>query len=422
MKKIYYGWWIILACALINLYVGGIVFFGFTAFFAPIRDEFGWSYAQISFAVSLRGMEVGIFSPIAGFLVDRFGTKKIILWGVITVGFGFILLSVTHTLAMFYASFVLISFGASGCTSVVTQTAVANWFHRKIGLALGLMGSGIGAGGFIVLLIVRLIDLYQWRSTLIILGIGMWVLGIPLSFLIRNRPEEYGFLPDGQISNPAVQTSETRDENVEIGFKEALKMKFFLILCIAEATRQLTVHSVTFHVMPYLSSIGISRSTGGMVAGAVPIIGIVGRFGFGWLSDFIDKRRMMALTFFLIAIGVLALGHAYMGSLLVFLFLVFFPVGQAGSMVLRGAILREYFGKSSFGKMIGVIMGSGAVGGIIGPTLAGGVFDVYGSYHMIWLLLFGLCCFVSVGILRIKKVYSHQNQSPITSSCANKIS
>ena len=64
MKKIYYGWWIILACALINLYVGGIVFFGFTAFFAPIRDEFGWSYAQISFAVSLRGMEVGIFSPI----------------------------------------------------------------------------------------------------------------------------------------------------------------------------------------------------------------------------------------------------------------------------------------------------------------------------------------------------------------------
>ena len=158
------------------------------------------------------------------------------------------------------------------------------------------------------------------------------------------------------------------------------------------------------------------------MAGAVPIIGIVGRFGFGWLSDFIDKRRMMALTFFLIAIGVLALGHAYMGSLLVFLFLVFFPVGQAGSMVLRGAILREYFGKSSFGKMIGVVMGSGAVGGIIGPTLAGGVFDVYGSYHMIWLLLFGLCCFVSVGILRIKKVYSHQNQSPITSSCANKIS
>ena len=405
MKKIFYGWWIILACSVINLYVGGIVFFGFTAFFDPIRQEFGWSYAQISFAVSLRGMEVGIFSPIAGFLVDRFGTKKIILLGAITVGVGLILLSFTRTLAMFYASFVLLSFGASGCTSVVTQTAVANWFNKKMGIALGIMGSGIGAGGFVVLLVVRLIDLYQWRSTLVILGIGMWVLGIPLSFAIRNRPEDYGLLPDGQTLNLPVQTSETREKTVEIGFKEALKMKSFLILSIAEAIRQLTIHAVFFHVMPYLSSIGVSRSTAGTVAGAVPIIGIAGRFGFGWLSDFVDKRRLLAATFLLIALGVLAFGHAYMGGWLIFLFLIFFPLGQGGAMVVRGAIVREYFGKSSFGKMMGVMMGSGAIGGIIGPTLAGWVFDVYGSYHFIWLLFFGLCCLATVSILRIKKVY-----------------
>jgi MFS family permease len=323
------------------------------------------------------------------------------------VGFGFILLSYTHTLAMFYASFVLISFGASGCTSVVTMTAVANWFQKKIGIALGIMGSGIGAGGFIVFLIVRLIDLYQWRSTLIILGFGMLVLGIPLSFAIRNRPEDYGFLPDGQILNPPVQTSETRVKNVEIGFKEALKMRAFLILSIAEAIRQLTIHAVIFHVMPYLSSIGVSRATGGMVAGAVPIIGIVGRFGFGWLSDFIDKRRVLAATFLLIALGVLAFGHAYLGGWLIFLFLIFFPLGHGGAMVVRGAIVREYFGKSSFGKMMGVMMGSGAIGGIIGPTLAGWAFDVYGSYHLIWLLLFGLCCLATVSVLRIKKVSSH---------------
>jgi MFS family permease len=321
------------------------------------------------------------------------------------VGFGFILLSFTHTLAMFYASFVLISFGASGCTSVVTMTAVANWFQKKIGIALGIMGSGIGAGGFIVFLIVHLIGLYQWRSTLIILGFGMWVLGIPLSFAIRNRPEDYGFLPDGQTLNPPVQTSETRVENVEIGFKEALKMRAFLILSIAESIRQLTIHAVIFHVMPYLSSIGVSRATGGMVAGSVPIIGIVGRFGFGWLSDFIDKRRVLAATFLLIALGVLAFGHATMGGWLIFLFLISFPLGHGGAMVARGAIIREYFGKSSFGKMMGVMMGAGAIGGIIGPTLAGWVFDVYGSYHFIWLLLFGLCCLATLSILRIKKVY-----------------
>ena len=143
------------------------------------------------------------------------------------------------------------------------------------------------------------------------------------------------------------------------------------------------------------------------MAGAVPIIGIVGRFGFGWLSDFIDKRHMMATTFFLLAIGVLAFGYAYMGGWVVFLFLIFFPLGHGGSMVLRGAILREYYGKSSFGKMMGVMMGSGAIGGIIGPTLAGWVFDVYGSYQPVWLLFFGLSCLATVLIFKIKQVYPH---------------
>ena len=98
MKKIFYGWWIVLACSLIGLYVGGIIFFGFTAFFEPIREEFGWSYAQISLAISLRGLEMGVFAPVVGFLVDRFGARKLILWGTITLGFGLILLSLTQSL------------------------------------------------------------------------------------------------------------------------------------------------------------------------------------------------------------------------------------------------------------------------------------------------------------------------------------
>ena len=114
MKKIFYGWWIVLACSLICLYGGGIVFFGFTAFFDPIREEFGWSYTQISLAASLRGLEAGVFAPLIGFLVDRFGPRKLMLWGTIIVGFGLILLSLTQSLAIFYASVMLIGFGAGG--------------------------------------------------------------------------------------------------------------------------------------------------------------------------------------------------------------------------------------------------------------------------------------------------------------------
>jgi MFS family permease len=402
IKKIFYGWWIVIACSLINLYVGGIVFFGFTAFFQPIREEFGWSYTQISLAASLRGLENSIFSPLAGFLVDRVGPRRLMLWGAITVGFGLILLSLTQSLAMFYACFMLIGFGAGGCTAVVTMTAVANWFRRRIGLALGVLGSGIGAGGSVVLLIVVLIDLYQWRSTLIILGLGMWALGIPLSLVVRNRPEHYGYRPDGEVSSPSVQSEEVQEKGVEIGLREALKMRSFLYLNMAEVIRVMTLMAVFTHVMPYLTSVGIPRATAGLIAGSIPLIGIIGRFGLGWLGDVFDKRYVMAVAIGLISLGLLAFSYMHVRWAIV-PFLLLFPIGHGGSMVVRGSILREYFGRGSFGKMIGVIMGSAAVGGIIGPILAGWVFDAVGSYQPIWLVLCALTGLTTVLIVRIKK-------------------
>ena len=210
--------------------MGGVIFFGFTAFFEPIRKEFGWSYTQISLAASLRSLEMGIFAPLVGFLVDRFGSRKLVLFGTIIAGFGLILLSFTQSLAMFYGSFLLLAFGAGGCMNVVTMTAVANWFRKNVGIALVVMASGFGASGIIVLLIVRLIDVYGWRTTLIILGLGMWTLGIPLSFVVRNKPEQYGYLSDGTLSSDPVPHLAIQDKEVEVSLKVALMKRSFLYL------------------------------------------------------------------------------------------------------------------------------------------------------------------------------------------------
>ena len=402
IRKIFYGWWVVLACSLIGLYVAGFIFFGFTAFFEPIREEFGWSYTQISFAASLRGLEMGIFAPLVGFLVDRFGPRKLMLFGTITVGFGLILLSFTHSLAMFYAAFLIIGFGGGGCTAVVAMTAVANWFRRKIGLALGVQGSGIGAGGLMVLLIVCLIDLYQWRATLIILGAGIWALGIPLSLIVRNRPEQYGYHPDGEVSSPQVEGHEMQDTGVEITLRQALKMRSFLYLNTAEIIRFTALMAVFTHVMPYLASVGMPRPTAGLVAGAIPLIGIIGRFGLGWLGDVFDKRYMLAMATAFISLGLLAFSFAHVKWAIV-PFLLLVSTGYGGSLVVRGSIVREYFGRDSFGKMMGVIMGSAALGGIIGPTLAGWLFDTMGNYQPIWLLSCGLNGLATVLILKLKR-------------------
>jgi MFS family permease len=399
--RIFYGWWIVLACFFIGLYVGGVVFYGFTAFFEPIREEFGWSYTQISFAASLRGLEMGFIAPLVGFLVDRFGSRKLILYGTITVGIGLIFLSVTQSLAMFYGSFLLVAFGAGGCTVVVTMSTVANWFHKKVSIAMGVMASGIGVSGFFVPLIVWLIEVYGWRTTLIILGLGMWALGIPLSFVIRDRPEQYGYLPDGASSVEPIPKLEIQDRGMEIGFKEALKKRSFLYLCTAEAIRMIAVAAVIIHVMPYLGSEGVSRATAGIVAGAIPLFSIIGRFGFGWLGDVFDKKYVLVWTLFLMGLGMLAFCYVQVTGV-VFLFLLLFAPGYGGGMVIRGAILREYFGRDSFGKMIGILMGFGSIGGIIGPTLAGWAFDTLGSYNTIWLVFCGIIGLAIVLMLRIR--------------------
>jgi len=153
--------------------------------------------------------------------------------------------------------------------------------------------------------------------------------------------------------------------------------------------------------MPYLSSIGIPRASAALVAAAVPLVSLTGRFGFGWLGDIFDKRYLMAITYFLTAIGMVALSFASTGAGM-FIFVIFFAVALGGGVTLRGAMLSDYFGRSSFGKALGIIMGASAIGGIIGPTLAGLTFDTTGSYRLIWLAYCGLTVISITVILLLK--------------------
>jgi len=395
--RIFYGWWIVGACFLIAFYVSSVIFYGFTVFFEPLVREFGWSYTKISFASSLRGLEMGILAPLIGSLVDRLGSRRLLLAGTITVGIGLILLSYTRSLPMFYGAMVFIAFGAGGCTSVVTMTAVARWFRKDIGKALGIMSAGFGASGLMLPLIVWLVDACGWREALIVLGLGMWVIGIPLALIVRDSPQQYGYLPDGASPDgPGIRDdSQTMASSVTIW--EVLKDRSLLCLNLAEAVRFMVLASVVIHIMPYLSNVGIPRSTAGVIAAAIPLTSIIGRFAFGWLGDVFDKRYVTSLAFCLMAIGVFALilVHTKPGLAL---FLLTFPAGFGGISVLRGTILREYYDAGSFGTMMGVMMGFAAAGGIIGPTLTGWAFDTFGNYQLVW-IVFSLLLFLAIGLI-----------------------
>jgi OFA family oxalate/formate antiporter-like MFS transporter len=402
LDTVFYGWWIVLACFIIGLYAGAVIFYGFTAFFDPLVKEFGWSYTEVSFAMSLRGIEMSVLAPLVGFLVDRFGSRLLALWGVITIGLGLILLSFTNSLWMFYFCFILIAFGGGGCTAVVFMRVTTNWFKKKLGLALGIVTSGFGASGLLLPMIVWLIDDFGWRLAVIILGAGMWAIGIPLAFVIRDTPEEYGLAPDGEKTLPPARgkPGEAEGATDDISFRAALRDRAFLFLALSEGLRMMAVGAVVTHIMPYLNLLKIPRPTAGLIAGGVTVLSIVGRFGLGWLSDFFDKRYIIAISLTLMSLGMFALCSVDIWWVML-LFLFLFPTGYGGAITLRGTLLREYFGRAAFGRLLGLVMGASAVGGMIGPTFAGYIFDTTGSYTVAWISLGFASCVTVILMLGI---------------------
>ncbi len=397
MFGFYYGWWIVMAAFAVAVYISGTLFFGFTAFLEPIVKEFGWGYAQVSLVVSLRGLEMGIFAPVAGFLADRYGSKRLVFFGSATVGLGLILLSASRSLLSFYGAFFLVAFGAGGCTSVVLMTAVARWFRRDIGKALGLMACGYGAGGAMIPLMVWLIDEFHWRTALLLVGLGMWALGIPVSLVFRDAPRVPG--DDRQEGDPSGPQGDMERGNREreVPFGSSFKDRDFWYLNVAEALRMIALTGVVTHAMPYFGSLGMSRDKAGLVAAALPIASIAGRFGFGWLSDHVDKRYVMILSYGFMAAGLLALTQAHR-ALFLAPFLLLFSPGFGGCMIVRGAMLREYFGVGSFGRLLGITMGTASLGGILGPPVAGWGFDQWGSFQPVWFAFAGL---LGVGMIAL---------------------
>jgi MFS family permease len=391
---VFYGWYVVGASCLISLYVSGSIYMGFTAAFEPIANEFGWSYTQVSLAASLRGLEVGLLVPIAGMLMDRWGPRRLVFGGVILSGLGLMLLSRINSLTMFYASFILISTGVSTATTTLLMTVVANWFRKKVGLAMGIAASGVSFGGLLIPFVTGIIDTFGWRQAMIIMGLGMWAIPLPLSLLLRHKPEQYGYLPDGEDCRSVFDGDHSRletSEEVHVGAKEALTSWPFWIIAIAFLCQVLPVSAVNTHIMPYLSSIGIARSTSSFIASALPLLTVIGRVGFGWFGDRVDKRRVAALALALTSLGVLILGYTSAGrNWVIIAFIIVFGIGWGGAVPMLSGLLREYFGRERLGTIVGFAGSVMMMGVITGAPLAGWVFDQWGDYQPAWFILAGV--------------------------------
>jgi len=388
-SKVFYGWYIVGASLLITIYTGGVVHFGFTAVFEPIADELGWSYATISLAASLRGFEMGLLAPVMGLLVDRWGPRKLIFGGSILICLGFLLLSRVSSLFMFYVAFAFMAVGMSTCASTVLMTAVIQWFRRRVGLAISIVASGWGFGGLVVPLVTMLIDVLQWRTAMAVFGFGMLGIVLPLSLVMRHRPEDYGYQPDGEVSS-AVEASEVQTSRatveVSISAKQALRKRAFWNIAIASVCHLFLISAITTHIMPYLGSLGINRSFSSMVALIMSVATVGGRLSGGWLGERLGNKQVFTVSLALMTAGTLLFAYITVERMwLLVPFIITLSIGWGCGVTTRTALIREHFGRGSFGAIHGFLAGIMMVGAVTGAPLAGWIFDTWGTYRGAWL-------------------------------------
>ena len=392
MKKVFYGWYIVAAALIFSMYNSTLFAYGFTAFMNPIAASFGWSFARISLASSLRGVEVGALDPFIGMASDRWPARRLIFFGIIFLALGIACFGKAVNLGMFYAGFVLAGLGGAMGISMVPTTVVSRWFKRNIGKASGIVSAGVAMGGLFTPLIVRGIDAFGWQNFMLYLAAGILVVGLPLSFVFRNRPEEYGLMPDGKAAVGSGASS-TFDSGMEL--KQALKTRSFWFIGISQMLQMFAIHSVAIHQMPYLTSLGMERGSAALVITIFSTVGLIARLLFGVLADIVPKKYVLALASGLTTIGLTIFGFLDGSSFAATaVFAVIYGIGAAGTTSVRAPIYREYFGVRNFGA----IFGSGAFlltfGGVTGAPITGWVYDTRGVYHPIWFIH---ACLTAVG-------------------------
>jgi sugar phosphate permease len=392
--KLFYGWWIVVAAFFISAYANGVVFYSFTAIFEPVVKDLGLSYTQVSFAASIRGFETSFLGPLVGFLFDRFGPRRLIFAGAVIIGIGLLLLSRTNSLGTFYFSFFLMAMGLSSCTGFILTSVVGNWFRKKATTVMGITLCGSAVGGLLVPLVTRLIDVLDWRMAMVVIGLVAWCILLPLSLLVRHKPEQYGYLPDGdEMIEPVSTETLTTPQKTEMstGMRQTLKSRVFWLISLGFLTHYLVISAVLTHIMPYLSSINVPRSSSSLAASGIPLASILGRLTFGWFGDRFDKRRVAAIGFILTALGLLLLNYIdTIGTWILVPFVIIFGVGFGGPVPLALSMLLGYFGRARSSSIVGLFMGVIVIGSIVGPPLAGWIFDNYGSYQIAWFAYVGI--------------------------------
>lgn len=401
--KIFYGWRIAAAGAGLQFLQAGLLMQAFGAYVAVLSEELGWSKTLLSGGAALQSLEGALLGPALGWLVDRFGARRIIQAGTIAFGLGFIALSRVETVGGFYGAVLMIALGASSCGYFPLSIALVHWFERRRARALSLMSLGLAAGGFVVPAVGWAMQVHGWRATALASGVIVLVAGWPLAGIMRREPSEVGETIDGLPPRERSRAPEDDPPAREFTALEAVRTRAFWLLGIGHGLALLVVTAVNVHAISHMKEgLGYTLAEASLAIMVMTVAQACGMLIGAAIGDRFEKRHVAAVCMLAHMIGLLLLTYAVHPAMI-----GGFAVLHGAAWGLRGpfmqAIRADYFGLHAIGMIMGLSAFLTAIGQVAGPLVAGGFADVTGSYRGGFTLLAVLAGAGSLLFLLVRK-------------------
>jgi MFS family permease len=375
--------WIVLGAVMIIMLLASGLRAVFGVFIRPIEATFGWDRAALSGVAALSLLLLGAVGPVAGWLADRWGPRRVILAGCLILAVGTMLSSRAMSLwQIYFTAGVLMAVGGGGIQMSTAATVATRWFEARRGLVLGILGGAMSAGQLVIIpLAVWLTVNHGWRQSFLWLGVALLVIALPLAlWFVKDDPSRYGLQPYGAgLARPEGGAHTTTLER-RVPITEAMQVPAFWLLASTFFVCGYTTGGLVLtHLVPHAADHGFSEMNAAQAMGVMGALNIVGTVASGWICDRFGRKGPLAFYYAVRGLSLLFLLYVWNVPSLD-LFAAIFGLNYISTVPATTALTANIFGRYSIGTLSGWIYFAHQVGAALGAAVGGWLFHATGSY------------------------------------------
>jgi MFS family permease len=401
-RRVFYGWWMVAGLAVTELVSWGVLVYAFSVFVVPMRAELGWSTAELNGAYTTGVAVSGLVAVPVGRWLQHHGARGVMTAGSLLGVAALLTWAQADSLVTFYAAFVLAGLAMAATLYEPAFAVTAAWFtrHRARAVLVLTIAGGLSSTVFIPLTGV-LVDAYGWRTTLVVLAVGLGLVTVPLhAGLLRRWPSDVGAHPDGRPADPEAPAQPDTDGGA---ITRRASFRWFTLFQTSHTAGKL---AVTVILVAYLTDRGYTLTEATIAAGAVGAFQVVGRIACTALQPWFPAERTAILLFVAQAVALpaplLTTGHAPAATLAVITLVVFFGLGYGLPDLLRGTLLVDYYGPHPFPRINGIVASFVVAARATGPLLAGLSVIAFGGHAA---TLVGAAILMAVGAYALHRAH-----------------